>query len=279
MLAHRRSGLANIISIISSKGGSGKTTVALNLAVALAEKGNNTLLVDVDPLGAIGLSLARSDTQWTGIAEYLADKFPIENSLVRTKLPCLSILPRGRLDPLDIACYEEIFFSTKILSEILSPLENEFQYIIIDTPSGLGMVTRSTMAVSNFVLLPLQSEPLALRSISQTLRVINHVREHENASLQLLGILATMVQLHHDTSFQVMKVVWESLSSVLETYIPRADVFAVASEKGLPVAFLGGKYPPEAMRFELLASEIENIIQELGGSTGEANERLQRELI
>ncbi len=271
--------MANIISLVSSKGGSGKTTVALNLAVALAEKGSNTLLVDVDPLGAIGLSLSQSDTQWTGIAEYIADKFPIENALIRTKLPCLSILPRGRLDPLDIALYEEVCYSTKILSEILAPLENEFRYIIIDTPSGLGMITRSALNASNFVLLPLQAEPLALRSISQTLRVINHIKEQENASLQLLGILATMVQLQQETSFQVMKVVWESLTSVLETYIPRADVFYAASEKGLPVTFLGGKYPPEALRFELLASEIENIIQELGGTTGEANERQQRELI
>jgi chromosome partitioning protein len=88
-----------------------------------------------------------------------------------------------------------------------------------------------------------------------------------------------MVQLHQDSSFQIMKTVWESLSEVLETYIPRAEVFSIASNKGLPVAFLGGKYPPEALRFELLATEIKNIIQELGGITGETDERPQRELI
>jgi chromosome partitioning protein len=76
-----------------------------------------------------------------------------------------------------------------------------------------------------------------------------------------------------------MNTVWSSLSGVLETYIPRTDVYALASEKGLPVAFLGGKYPPEALRFELLATEIKNIIQELGGTTGDPDERPQRELI
>ena len=271
--------MANIISVISSKGGSGKTTVALNLAVALAEKGNNTLLVDVDPLGAIGLSLAKSDTEWTGVAEYLAEKYPLEDAIIKTKLPCLSILPRGRLDPLDIGLYEEALHSTEILREILSSVEDKFRYIVIDTPSGLGMVTRSALSVSNFTLVPLQAEPLSLRCIEQTLRVIKHVKEHENTDLQLLGILATMVQLHQDTSFQVMKSIWGSLTGVLETYIPRADVFSIASEKGLPVAFLGGKYPPEALRFELLATEIENIIQELGGTTGETDGRQQRELI
>lgn len=271
--------MANIISVISSKGGAGKTTVALNLAVALAEKGSNTLLVDIDPLGAIGLSLAKSDTEWTGIAEYIVEKYPIKEAIIKTKLPYLSILPRGRLDPLDIALYEEVVYSTKTLQDILKAVEDQFQYIIIDTPSGLGMITRSALIESNFVLIPLQAEPLALRSISQTLRVINHVREQENANLQLLGILATMVQLHQETSFEVMKAAWGSLSSVFETYIPRADVFSIASEKGLPIAFLGGKYPPEALRFELLATEIENTIQELGGLTGEANERQQRELL
>jgi chromosome partitioning protein len=271
--------LANIISVISSKGGTGKTTVALNLAVALAEKGNSTLLVDMDPLGAIGLSLAKGDTEWPGIAEYIAEKYPIADSVIETKLPFLSLLPRGRLDPLDICLYEEVCYSTPIMAEIISTLEDRFRHIIIDTPSGLGMITRSALAVSNYALIPLQAEPLSLRCISQTLRVIKHVREQENTDLQLLGILATMVQMQQDTSFQVMKAVWGSLSSVLETYIPRADVFSLASEKGVPVSFLGGKYPPEALRFELLATEIENIIQELGGMTGEADGRQQRELV
>jgi chromosome partitioning protein len=271
--------MANVISIVSSKGGTGKTTVALNLAVALAERGDNTLLIDIDPLGAIGLSLARSDTEWTGLAEYIVQKMPIEEAIIKTKLPSLSILPRGRLDPLDISLYEEILHSSQTLQKIIAELDNKFQYMIIDTPSGLGMITRAALGVSNFVLLPLQAESLSLRSILQTLRVITHTKEVDNPKLQLLGILATMVELHQDTSFNILKTVWDSLEGVLETYIPRADVFALASEKGLPVAFLGGKYPPEALRFEMLASEIKRIIHELGGLTGEADERTEREII
>lgn len=271
--------MANVISVVSSKGGTGKTTVALNLAVALAEKGDNTLLVDIDPQGAIGLSLARSDTEWAGLAEYIMQKMPVEDTIIKTKLASLAILPRGRLDPLDIALFEEVLHSSRTLQDIISAVENKYQYIIIDTPSGLGMITRAALSVGNFVLLPLQAEALSLRSISQTLRVIAHVREVDNPQLQLLGILATMVQLHQDSSFNILKTVWTSLSGVLETYIPRADVFALASGKGLPIAFLGGEYPPEALRFELLATEIKKIIQELGGVTGETDERKQRELI
>jgi chromosome partitioning protein len=271
--------MANILSIVSSKGGAGKTTVALNLAVALAESGENTLLVDVDPLGAIGFSLAQSDTEWTGLAECMIAKLTIDEVIMPTKLPTLSLLPRGRLDPLDVGIYEELLHSSAALSEVIAAVENRFRYIIIDTPSGLGKITRAALSVSDFVLLPLQAEPLALRSISQTLRVLMHVKEHENPSLELLGILATMVQLKKDVSFNIMKTVWGSLNGVLENYMPRADVFSAASERGLPVAFLPGPYSPEAVRFQLLVTELKGIIQSLGGETGETDDRPQRELI
>lgn len=271
--------MANVLSVVSSKGGTGKTTVALNLAVALAEGGDSTLLIDVDPLGAIGFSLAQSDTEWKGLAELMMKQALLDEVVMQTKLPGLSILPRGRLDPLDVGIYEDLLHSSTALRDVVAALGDRYRYIIIDTPSGLGLITRSALAVSNFALIPLQAEPLALRAISQTLRVLKHVKENENSGLELLGILATMVQLTKDVSFNIMNTVWASLSGVLETYIPRADVFSIASEKGLPVAFLSGKYPPEAIRFELLATEIKGVIQGLGGVTGDVDERPQRELI
>lgn len=271
--------MANIISMLSSKGGTGKTTVALNLAVALAEAGDSTLLIDVDPMGAIGFSLARSDTEWKGLAEYMMKQSSLDEIIIQTKLPKLSIIPRGKLDPLDVIVYEEGLNTFQVLHEIIHDLGDRYSFIIIDTPSGLGTIPRAALSISNFALLPMQAEPLAMRSISQTLRVLQHVREHENQELKLIGILATMVQMDNDVSFNIMNTLWGSLSGVLETHIPRADVFALASEKGLPVAFLPGKYPPEAIRFELLATEIKGIIQEMGGTTGEIDERAQRDLI
>lgn len=271
--------MANILSIVSSKGGTGKTTVALNLAVALAEGGDSTLLVDIDPLGAIGFSLAKADTEWKGLAEFMMKQATIDEAIVETKLPNLYLLPRGRLDPVDIGIYEELLQNTSTLQEVVAAVGDRFRFIIIDTPSGLGMITRAALSVSTYALLPLQAEPLALRAVSQTLRVLKHVKENENGLLELLGILPTMVQLNKDVSFNIMNAVWASLEGVLETYIPRADVFGVASEKGLPISFLSGKYPPEAIRFELLATEIKDIISSLGGATGEVDERPQRELI
>ncbi len=271
--------MAHIISIVSSKGGTGKTTVALNLAVAFAEQGEETLLIDMDPLGAVGLSLARSDTEWSGLAELLTGDAEIDGTVVPTKLAPLSLLPRGRLDPLEIPLYEELLLHGTTIADIVARVTGRFRHIIIDTPSGLGAITRTALSVSDYVLLPLQAESLSVRSIAQSLRVLAHLKEEENRRLHLLGILPTMVQLHQDASFNVMKQIWGELDGVLETYIPRSDIFAAASEKGLPVSFLGGPYPPEAVRFEMLATELKGIIQELGGTTGGTDERRQRELI
>lgn len=271
--------MANIISIVSSKGGAGKTTVALNLAVALAEGQEPTLLIDLDPLGGVGFSLARSDTEWQGLAEYLMNLTTIDEVVMPTKLQHLSILPRGALDPLDVGLYEQFLHSAGTLQQILAAVEDRFRYIIIDTPSGLGQITRAALSVSTHAVLPLQAEPLALRAISQTLRVLQHVKENENHNLELLGILANMVQLKKDVSFTIMNTVWASLDGVLETYMPRSDTFTLASEKGLPVAFLAGKYPSEAIRFESLATEIKSIIHSLGGVAGESDERPERALV
>jgi len=119
--------MANIVSIVSSKGGTGKTTVALNLAVAIAERGDSVLLIDADPLGAIGFSLAQSDTEWMGLAECLLKKASIEDTIIQTKLPALSILARGRLDPLDVAIYEELLASPTALSEIVSAVKEKYR--------------------------------------------------------------------------------------------------------------------------------------------------------
>lgn len=267
------------IAIVSQKGGVGKTTVALNLAVALAEGHRRTTLVDLDPQGAIGLSLARQNTEWAGLAELLMGQRTVAESLVQTKLPALAILPRGRLDPGDVAQFEQVVFAPGTLDAILRQLDDRNDYLLIDVPSGLGMLPRAALAAADFALVPFQAETLALRSVAQLLQVIEHVRGRENPRLKLLGILPTMVRLGKDTSMEVMSEVWGHLGGVLETVVPWSEVYARASKVGLPVAFLGGVMTPEARRFEMLAGELESRIALLGGEAGESHERPQRELL
>jgi chromosome partitioning protein len=253
------------IVMTSSKGGTGKTTTALNLSVALAERGRNTIVVDLDPQGAIGLFLAKEDAEWGGLAEVMIAGASPSEVLLSTSLPTLRILPRGRIDPVDTCEYELQLHRGDALSRTLDAIEDEVDFVVIDTPSGLGPVTRAALAVSRFALVPMQAEPVAFRTMSQTLRVIDHVRQHENPELQLLGILPTMVQLDTDPSLNIMSSLWSGFGGVLDTVVPRSDVFAEASEIGIPLSFLGGRTRPEARRFTLLSDEIEARINRLTG--------------
>lgn len=267
------------IAIVSQKGGVGKTTVALNLAVAMAENRRKTVLVDLDPQGAIGLSLARQNTEWAGLVEVLMGERDISDALIQTKLPGLAILPRGRLNPGEVAEFETAVHSSGALRSVLARLDDQFDYLLVDTPSGLGMVPRAALAVCHFALVPFQAETLALRSVSQLLEAIEDVREKENPDLKLLGILPTMVRLGQEPSMEVMSQVWGNLGGVLETVVPWSEIYARASAAGLPVAFLGGVPTPEARRFELLADELEGRIADFREVSGETYERPRRELL
>jgi len=271
--------MRNVIAVISQKGGVGKTTVALNLAVAFSEKGNKVLLVDVDPQGGVGLSLARQDTALAGLAEVLVGATKLEHALLPTRMENLTLLPRGRLDPVDAPQFEQALFAQHRLGTFLGGLKKRFDLVIIDTPAGLGMPTRAALAAADFALLPVQAEPMGLRSLQQALRVVEHVRERENPRLALLGILLTMVELRREGSREVAEALWGGFEGVLETMLPRAEAFLAASHKGLPLAFLAGPVSPEARRFELLATELQNLIATFEGTHGTTEARPERQLL
>lgn len=270
--------MTQVISVVSSKGGSGKTTTVLNLGVALAERGRKVVVVDLDPQGAIGLALDRPDSEWPGLAEHAVEGRPLAELIVSTRLAGFALLPRGRLDPIDTCTYEAFLHSSGKVRDVVSALSPGRDFVLLDTPSGLGAITRAALAASDWVLMPLQAEPMALRSVGQTLRVIEHVSGEENPGLKLLGILPTMVQLREEASFNVLRTAWSQLAGVLENAVPRASAFLKASEAGLPVGFMPGRVSPEARRFELVAIEVETLIAESGGA-GEVEERPKRELL
>ncbi|MEZ4226221.1 MAG: ParA family protein [Polyangiaceae bacterium] len=267
------------ITMCSQKGGVGKTTVSLNLALAMAERGRKVLLVDLDPQGGIGHALARGDTELVGLADLLMEQISPEEAVLPTRVPNLSLLPRGRLDPVDACEYELAVGARGVLSSSLSRVDGPFDVVVIDTPSGLGLVTRAALAASDFALMPFQAEPLALRSVSQALRVIDRVRLTENPRLELLGILPTMVDRNNDPSHDVMLEMWTGFEGVLDTAIPRADVFSKASAMGLPVGFLPGRISPEARRFEMLAAELDTHMLMLKPEMETTHEQPQRALL
>ena len=266
------------IAIVSQKGGVGKTTVSLNLALALAERGWRTLLVDLDPQGGIGHALGKGDAELPGLTDVLAGQLPPTAAVRPTQEPRLSLLPRGRLDPIDVCEFELLLHERGRVDDIIAAAEVGFDLTLFDTPSGLGMPTRAALRMAGFALVPLQTERLAMRSIAQLLRVIEHVRASENPRLALLGILPTMSDRKSAVATSVLVDAWSDLTAVLETIVPRHGAFAEASEAGVPLAFLGGPPLPEARRFTRLAEEVETAMSRLG-ATEVLDDRPRRSLL
>jgi chromosome partitioning protein len=249
------------VATASQKVGVGKTTLCVNLAYSLAKRGWNTLLVDTDPQGAVGLSLARSTREKRGFYDFLTSGLTLADVILPTRLPEFSIVPAGQYDacmrsglPLDDA--------PRRVADLLRSAElRNVDLVLLDTAAGLSGLTEAVVKGCDYVIIPQQAEPLAARSIPHMLETLARFRA-DGAAVKVAAILLTMVMTDHEMSLKVARELREMLPPELmfKQSIPRLNSFLEASARGVPVALLKHNPPPEALLFDQLAAELEERI-------------------
>ena len=249
--------MGRIIAIANQKGGVGKTTTAINLSACLAEAGKRVLTVDLDPQGntTSGLGVNKNDQEKT-IYELLIGQSPVEECLLKEVLPGLDILPSNI--ELSGAEIELIGIENKefILKEEIDKIRSNYDFVLIDCPPSLNMLTVNAMTTADTVLVPIQCEYYALEGLSQLIHTINLVKQRLNSSLELEGVVFTMYDSRTNLSLQVVENVNNYLSNaVYKTIIPRNVRLAEAPSHGKPITL----YNPRSVgaeSYRLLAKEV-----------------------
>jgi chromosome partitioning protein len=249
-------GAVPAVAVASQKGGVGKTTVALNLAYAWARRGLRTALVDVDPQGAIGLSLSKRLSHGPGLWDWLHGR-ALRPLMVKTRLEALTLLPAGRIPATESQAFQARLEDGAVLGRLLGELE-DFALVLFDTPSGFVGATLGALRASRWALTPVQAEPIAARTLMRTVETIGALRR-EGAGVELLGILLTMVQRGDASSAAIADDLWRTVPRhlMLDSHIPRDPLLLEASNAGVPVGLLRKRPPAVALEFDQLAAELE----------------------
>ena len=255
----RSTKMGRIIAIANQKGGVGKTTTAINLSASLASLGKKVLAIDMDPQGNMssGLGVDKNEVEKT-VYDLIIGNIGIEECIYEEVIENLDVLP-SNID-LSAAEIELIGVDNKeyILRDEVNKVKEKYDFIIIDCPPALSMLTINAMTTSDSVLVPIQCEYYALEGLSQLIHTIELVQERLNPELEIEGVVFTMYDARTNLSLQVVENVKDNLNqNIYKTIIPRNVRLAEAPSYGMPINL----YDPKSKGTEsylLLAEEVIN---------------------
>ena len=250
--------MGKTIAIANQKGGVGKTTTSINLSASLAAKGKKVLVIDTDPQGntTSGFGVEKNDLDNT-VYELMLSECSIKECILKDVIDGVSIIPSNV--NLAAAEIELIGVDRKeyILKREVEWIKDGFDYIIIDCPPSLSMLTINAMTTADTVLVPIQCEYYALEGLSQLIHTINLVKERLNPDLDIEGVVFTMYDSRTNLSMQVVENVKSNLSQkVFQTLIPRNIRLAEAPSYGMPI----NAYDPKSAGAEAYMQLAEEII-------------------
>ena len=249
--------MGRIIAVANQKGGVGKTTTSINLAACLAEKGKKVLAVDMDPQGNLtsGLGVDKDSVE-KSIYELIIGEVDIKEVINKEVLENLDIIPTS-ID-LSAAEIELIGVDDKeyILRNAIDQVKDQYDFVIIDCPPSLSMLTINAMTTADSVIVPIQCEYYALEGLSQLIHTVELVKDRLNSKLEIEGVVFTMYGARTNLSLQVVENVKDNLQqNIYKTIIPRNIRLAEAPSYGLPI----NKYDPKstgAESYMRLADEV-----------------------
>ena len=228
--------MAKIIAVTNQKGGVGKTTTAINLSALVAEAGKRVLLVDIDPQGNATSGLGKAETDSNTVYEVLLGEAPAREAIVPTGFGSLDLMPTA----IELASAEIELVSVEnresLLKAALQELRDDYDYIFIDCPPSLSLLTLNALTAADSVLIPIQCEYYALEGVGQLVNTVKLMKKRLNPELQVEGILLTMYDARTNLCAQVVQEVRTHFrEEAFETMIPRNVRLSEAPSYGLPI--------------------------------------------